>query len=371
MNAVNLKLTKLPNLDSIIHSIISDMSLICMVSVEGKYEYTGKTHQSILGYKPEELINRSLFEFIHPDDFVMVKSLFKNGLASGEFKKIKLRYRCGNDNYLYLESQGNAVYDENNRVNGVVFVSRDVTATTMMENELARIGQLKNVGQLTAGLVHEIRNPITTVRGFLQMLGSNEELKPYRDYLDLMIRELDSANYLITDYLSMAKDKETDFAWQDLNLLTRSLYPVLDAEALLGDHKIILDLGDINEIFINSNEIRQLIVNLVNNGLESMGPGGILTIKTASLADNIVLSVEDQGSGIDPDIISKIGLPFFTTKEQGTGLGLSICKNIAARHQADLKIESSKEGSIFSVWFKDFKAINYDSSIKENKIFAV
>jgi signal transduction histidine kinase len=216
---------------------------------------------------------------------------------------------------------------------------------------------LKAVGQLTAGLIHEIRNPITTVRGFLQFLSGNEDVQQYQDYFDLMMKELDIANHLINDYLSMAKDKEPSFAWQDLNKLIKSMYSVLNAEALLKDHKIILDLGNINEVYMDENQIRQLIINLVNNGLESMESGGVLTIKTVSEGEKIVLSVIDNGTGMDAETLNRIGTPFFTTKEKGTGLGLSICQSIADKHKAEIKIASSEEGSNFSVWFVDFKAI--------------
>jgi len=375
MTAANMKINKAPFLDSIIHNLIANSSLICQVSPDGIYEYVGKTHQSILGYDPDKLIGRSLFDFIHSDDLAMSKLLFKKGLISGHFNQVHLRYRGNNDNYLYLESQGIVVYDENNRINGAVFVTHDISERTLLENELARLGQLKSVAQLSAGLVHEIRNPITTVRGFLQILNSNDELNQYRDYFDLMIKELDDANNLITEFLSMAKEKESHFAWLDLNSLIHSLYSVLNAAAVMKDHRIILDLGEINEIYMDQNQIRQLIVNLVNNGLESMETRGVLTISTASKGENIILSVEDKGAGIDPEIMKRIGTPFFTTKEKGTGLGLSICKNIADRHKAEIKIRSSVEGSAFSVWFKDFKkeikAVDYSNTIDGNNTFAV
>jgi len=370
MTAADVSLKEAPYLDSIVHNLIANTLLVCQVSSEGKYEYVGKTHQSILGYNPEELIGRSLFDFIHADDLGMSKLLFKDGLNSGHFDQIHLRYRSNNNNYLYLESQGIAIYDDNNSVNGAVFVTRDITYRNLLENELARLGQLKSVAQLSAGLVHEIRNPITTVRGFLQILYGNEELNQYRDYFDLMIKELDDANHLITDFLSMAKEKESHFAWQDLNSLIQSLFSVFNAEATLKNHKIILDLGEINDIYMDGNQIRQLIVNLVNNGIESMEAGGVLTIRTASQGEYIVLSVEDKGSGIDSEIMNRIGTPFFTTKEKGTGLGLSICQNIADKHKAKIKIKSSTDGSTFSVWFKDLKDVDYNSIHKDN-LFAM
>jgi PAS domain S-box-containing protein len=363
MSAVNVLNKEITNLDRIIHNIIGNMLLICQVSPKGKYEYINNTHYSILGYKPEDLVDKSMFEFIHPEDLVMVQTLFMTGLISGQFKPMKLRFRCNNKKYIYLESQGIVIYDDLGHVKGAVFVTRDITEHTMIENELARIEQLKTIGQLSAGLVHEIRNPLTTVRGFLQFLGSHEELKSYVKYFDLMIRELDGANHLINDFLTMAKENETNFSWQNLNHLIQTLYPVLSNEAQQNNHKIELELGDINEIYMDGNQIRQLIVNLVNNGLEAMEQDGVITIKTYAQGENIILSVEDQGAGIDCEIMDRIGTPFFTTKAHGTGLGLSICKNIAARHEAEIHIKSSQEGSIFSVCFKDFKGINYHYSI--------
>ena len=370
MTAADVSLKETPYLDSIVHNLIANTLLVCQVSLEGKYEYVGKTHQSILGYNPEELIGRSLFDFIHADDLAMSKVIFKDGLNSGHFNQIHIRYRSYNNNYLDLESQGIAVYDDNNCVNGAVFVTRDITYRNLLEKELARLGQLKSIAQLSAGLVHEIRYPITTVRGFLQILYSNEELNQYRDYFDLMIKELDDANHLITEFLSMAKEKESHFAWQDLNSLIQSLYSVFNAEATMKDHKIILDLGEINDIYMDRNQIRQLIVNLVNNGFESMETGGALTIRTASQGKYIVLSVEDKGCGIDSEIMNRIGTPFFTTKEKGTGLGLSICQNIADKHKAEIKIKSSADGSTFAVWYKDLKAFDYNS-IHEDNSFAM
>ncbi len=367
MSAVHVLNNDISNLDHIIHKIIGNTLLICQVSPQGKYEYINNTHYSILGYKPEDLMDKSIFDFIHPQDLVMVQSLFMSGLISGQLKPTKLRYRCNNDKYVYLESQGIVVYDDLEHVKGAVLLIRDITEHTMLENEFARIEQLKTIGQLSAGLVHEIRNTLTTVRGFLQFLGSNEELHAYGKYFDLMISELDGANHLINEFLTMAKENESNFAWQDLNHLIRALYPVLANEARQNNHKIELALGEINDIYMDGNQIRQLIVNLVNNGLEAMQQAGVIMIKTYSQGENVILSVEDQGKGIDPEILPLIGTPFFTTKEQGTGLGLSICNNIAARHKAETNIESNREGSIFSVCFKDFKKINDCYCVNDRK----
>ncbi|HRW12775.1 MAG TPA: ATP-binding protein [Syntrophomonas sp.] len=369
MNAAPLTLNQLPYLDSIIHRIVGNMLLISQVSLEGEYQYLGNTHQTLLGYEPESLLHQSIFDYIHPEELFMVRSLFKLGLDTGQFKTTRIRFRCRDEQYIHLETQGMAVYNKEQQITGAVFVTRDITEEIRLENELARLEQLKTIGQMTAGLVHEVRNQITSVRGFLQFLGDHEDLQPYGNYFALMIEELDGANQLMADYLSMAKEKEVRFSWQDLNAVIRTLYPFIAVEAARNNHRIILDLGNINEVYMDGNQIRQLIVNLVNNGLEAMQPGFTLTIRTLSQGNHIILAIEDQGAGIDAAIMERIGTPFFTTKEQGTGLGLSICKNIAARHKAKLTIESGTAGSIVSVCFKDFKVLNDHDGLGTQSMF--
>jgi len=114
----------------------------------------------------------------------------------------------------------------------------------------------------------------------------------------------------------------------------------------------VIDLETTVEILIDEKEIRQLIYNLCRNGLQAMPAGGTLTIKTFTDVNEVVLAIKDQGNGINPEVLEKLGTPFFTTKDDGTGLGLSICYSIAARHNASISLETSPVGTIFSVRFK-------------------
>jgi signal transduction histidine kinase len=108
----------------------------------------------------------------------------------------------------------------------------------------------------------------------------------------------------------------------------------------------------IADLILDEKEIRQLILNLVRNGLEAISPGGVIRIRTFSEEDEVVLSVQDNGKGINPDVLEKLGTPFFTTKDTGTGLGLAVCYSIAARHNARIDIETGPEGTTFFVKFK-------------------
>ncbi|MFA4884734.1 MAG: ATP-binding protein, partial [Desulfotomaculaceae bacterium] len=228
----------------------------------------------------------------------------------------------------------------------------DITEQKRMGKEIARLDRLNLVGEMAAGIGHEIRNPMTTVRGFLQMLGEKDDCTKYKDYFSLMIEELDRANSIITEYLSLAKNKPVELKRQNLNRIVTVILPLITADAMVTDKHIEIELADIPKMLLDEKEIRQLILNLVLNGLEAMSTGGRLIIKTSAEDDEVVLEVRDHGKGIKPDVLEKIGTPFYTTKENGTGLGLAVCYSIAARHNAAIKVETGPDGTTFIVRFK-------------------
>ena len=231
-------------------------------------------------------------------------------------------------------------------------VITDITERKHYEKELARLDQLNLIGEMAAGLGHEVRNPMTTVRGFLQLYRKKDSFIQYKEIFDLMIDELDRANSIITEFLSLAKNKVVIFKLQDLNTILKNLFPLIQADAMVLDKHINLQLEDIPKLSLDEKEIRQLILNFVRNGLEAMSSGGNLAIRTYIDGKEVVLSVQDQGKGIEPDILEKIGTPFFTTKDNGTGLGLAVCYGIAARHNAAINIKTSPGGTTFLVMFK-------------------
>lgn len=237
-------------------------------------------------------------------------------------------------------------------VAGIVGVIVDITERKQMEREMGRFERLKLLGEMAAGIGHEIRNPLTTVRGFLQMLGGKDECSLYGEYFSLMISELDRANSIITEYLGIARDRQGGLLSQNLNTLIDRMAPLIRADVTNSDMDLDIQKGDVPDIPLEEKEIRQLILNLVRNGIEAMTPGGALTIKTFRHGNDVVLMVRDQGAGINPDVFDKIGTPFFTTKPSGTGLGLATCYGIAGRHGASIKVQSGPKGTAFYVYFK-------------------
>lgn len=221
-----------------------------------------------------------------------------------------------------------------------------------MEKHLVRLERLNIVGEMAAGIAHEVRNPLTTVRGYLQFLGRKEKYLHDELTFDLMIEELDRANGIISEFLSLAKNKPASFQTKNLNTIIQTLLPLMQADAFVCNSEINIALLPVRDLLVDEKDIRQLILNMVRNGIEAMLPdGGILTIKTYVEEEQVVLAISDQGSGIKAEYIDKLGMPFITTKENGTGLGLAVCYRIAASHKAKINVRTSSQGTCFFVRF--------------------
>jgi len=248
------------------------------------------------------------------------------------------------------------------KVIGRVLSFRDITRHKQVESavqqseekfrtEMAHLERLNLIGEMAAGIGHEVRNPMTTIRGFLQILINKQDCIKYWEYYKLMIEELDRANAIITEFLSLAKERLVCRHSKNINVIIKSLLPLIEADAIIANKYINVELTEIPDFLVDDKEIRQLILNLVRNSLDAMSPGGYLTIRTYIEANEIILAIKDQGTGITAEVLKKIGTPFFTTKEKGTGLGLAICYSIAARHNAVINVETSDKGTTFFIRF--------------------
>lgn len=238
-------------------------------------------------------------------------------------------------------------YDE-----GICCLFKNIAEKKKYEKELKRLANLDLIGQMAAGISHEIRNPMTTVRGFLQLLEKNEELEEHNGHFNLMIEELDRANAIITEFLSVGNTRTSALQMLDLNSIIHDIAPLIKIDTFSQDKLIEFETQDIPELLLNRNEIRQLIINLYRNGLEAMDSGKVLTIGTYTEGDNcVVLAVKDEGAGIKPEVLEKLGTPFYTTKDNGTGLGLGICYAIAARHNAKIEVDTNPDGTTFFIKF--------------------
>lgn len=234
----------------------------------------------------------------------------------------------------------------------VLVLGLDINELRMIQREIGRLDRLNLIGEMAGSIAHEVRNPMATVRGFLQFLSEKQDYAKHIEYFKLMIEELDRANSIISEFLSLARGKNIELTNNNLRTIVNNLFPLLQADALKRDKEILLYLSNVPDLLLDEKEIRQLIINLVRNGLEAVPPGGRVKIKTYTEVDEVVLAVQDNGCGISPDILEKLGQPFVTTKDTGTGLGLSVCYSIAGRHNARIDLATSSGGTTFYVRFK-------------------
>jgi len=329
---------------------------IVITNADGKVIEFNEFAEKISGFKKDEIEGKSIFDSPISGNFL------KNVLKNGEiYENVEVKFKNdNNENYVCL-FDAQPIHDENLKVIGAFGQFRDITERYLAEEkyknaevEMTRLDRLNLIGQMAAGIGHEVRNPMTTVRGFLQLFEVRPEYTKNREVINLMISELDRANSIITDFLSLANDKSvgTELLQKNLNNIINRLKPLLISDAFNNSMHLVFRLSPIPDLYLNEKEINQMLLNLVRNGFEAMDKDKTLTIETHEEEQYIVLKIKDEGKGIDPEIITKIGIPFFTTKDTGTGLGLATCYSIAARHNAIIDIESETKGTTFSVKFR-------------------
>jgi PAS domain S-box-containing protein len=316
---------------------------------EGCFLEVNDAFLEIFGYERNEVIGKTIRELGFWHVLEEREVILKYIQEIGSIRNVEVLYSA-KDGGLLTTLLSADIIDMGGEPH-LLCVMRDITDLREMQVEITRLDRLNLVGEMAAGIGHEIRNPMTTVRGYLQLLQQNKKYHNEKEYFGLMIEELDRANSIITEFLSLAKNKMVDMTPGNLNSTISKLLPLVEAKAMNQDQYIKLKRDDLPDLLLDQEEIRQLILNLVNNGMESMPSGGCITIRTFIENEKVVLAVQDQGHGIDHELLDKLGTPFFTTKEQGTGLGLAICYRIATHHNAKIDIDTSSAGTTFYVRF--------------------
>ena len=310
---------------------------------EWNYTFVNKRHWLPLGKSEKDVLGKNIWE-LYPE--AVGKDIYKE-FQHAMVDRVPVNFEVQSVYEDFWYEIAAYPYED-----GICCLFKNITEKKKYEKELKRLSELELIAQMAAGISHEIRNPMTTVRGFLQLLETKPECKEYSSYFHLMIEEIDRANSIITEFLSMGKTKMSDLQLLDLNAVIQDIVPLILIDAYNQDKSVQVDTHETPSILLNKNEIRQLVINLSRNGLEAMKKGDVLSIKTYKEGDDcVVLAVHNQGKPISPEILEKMGTPFFTTKDSGTGLGLGVCYGIVARHQAKMEVETSAEGTTFFVKF--------------------
>ncbi|MEF3086281.1 CheR family methyltransferase [Bacillus altitudinis] len=234
----------------------------------------------------------------------------------------------------------------------VMRISEDITSQKQSEKMLMKSEMLSAVGQLAAGIAHEIRNPLTSLKGFLQLMIQSKKYQ--KDYADVMMSEFNRLESIINEFLVLSRSKSVKFEPVNVNLLLEEVIMVVESQAVLKGVSIQKNLApSLPHIQGIPNELKQVFLNILKNGIEAMdGVTGVIQVTSLLKNDQMMLIFEDQGKGIPEEEIGKLGEPFYTTKEKGTGLGLMMTIKIIESHGGTIRFESkSFEGTRVIITF--------------------
>lgn len=247
-----------------------------------------------------------------------------------------------------------SIYDSQGNQIGTVATFEDVTELRRKEELLRERERLAIIGQMAAGMAHEIKNPLTAIKGFAQLLAAKSKDHELTGYLDIIDSEINRMTEVLQDFLQLAKPKALEFRELTINQIVKEMIPIIEPMALLNNVQIQLNTAEnLPPTNMDRGQIKQVVLNLCQNALDAMKEGGLITIQTSYLPKEgqVCLAISDTGCGISRDKLKNIGVPFYTTKAEGTGLGLSICFTIIDKHRGRIEVQSQEgAGTTFSVF---------------------
>lgn len=316
------------------------MDLINVFDPDGKIKYSSPSHQTILGYGKGTFSENSWTQLIHPDDLPGLLESIEHLRSTKESIKMEFRLKNALGNWITLESYGTAVVNCQNQLESIVTISRDITERKQTEDFLRKSEKLAVLGQLAAGIAHEIRNPLTSLKGFTHLLKVNAR-PDESEYYQIMLSELERINTIVGEFMMLAKPQPKNVKQNDLRQILQDAASLLEAQANLHNIQFVLDFDADLFLDCEADQLKQVFINLMKNAMEAMeDKGGLLFIKVVHHGEYIVVTFKDEGCGIPEDRIQSIGEPFYTTKEKGTGLGMMICNKIMENHDGRIDIES-------------------------------
>lgn len=219
-------------------------------------------------------------------------------------------------------------------------IGQDISERKRAEEMIIRSEKLSIVGQLAAGVAHEIRNPLTSLKGFVQLMQN--KVSGYDHYFSIMLDELERINFIVSEFLVIAKPQSVQFQPKDPETILHSTILLLNSQAIIHNVEIIVHADpNLPKINCDENQIKQVFINILNNSIDSMSEGGTIHVELRVTDDgNLLMRFTDEGCGIPQDRITRLGEPFYTTKEKGTGLGLMVTYKIIENHAGKMKIYS-------------------------------
>lgn len=288
-----------------------------------------------LGYSPEKIIGKTIEEYVKDKNkATIIDSYYKQTWNTGEKTTFEL---YAHDKYIYTSLK--PVIEEG-RVIEIIGSVIDITEVKQMEEMLRNTEKLSLVGQLSAGFAHEIKNPMTTLKGFLQMMNLEVDEKR-QPVIELMLSEVQRIETITKDLMNIARPMPINFQQDDVTEVLKEVINFMRSSARMKNVEILFHYEEKMEMICERNKLKQVFINMIQNAVDAMPNGGNLYISIKqNNSSNISLCFKDEGIGIPEDKLEKVGQPFYTSKETGNGLGLMMSKKIIEDHHGEMEVES-------------------------------
>jgi PAS domain S-box-containing protein len=305
-------------------------------NLDGQLIDANQAAEKLVDYPIEDLKNMDWNSIILPKDLDLHREYFKQA-NEGKYRECTVsiirKDRC--ERVVNIKMIPIII---DNQLIGIYEIAKDITESKLSEEMIRRSDKLSVVGQLAAGVAHEIRNPLTTLRGFVQLFKTDIDER----YVDIMLTELDRINLIVSEFLILSKPQAINYEYKDIEQILHNIISFLEPQAIIKNVQIHLVVDkEIPQIKCEQNQLKQVFINLLKNAIEAMPKGGNITVEVQVTNDGMVnICIIDEGEGIEEEQIPKVGEPFFSTKENGTGLGLMVSYRIIENHGGTMRISS-------------------------------
>lgn len=351
---LHLAVLTLANHDKYDVNAVLDVIPAAITVIDTNYRITGFNHgaEAISTLSRNEVIGRDVGELFGTTSPECL-SAFEKALGNGETSFYNKSFFWQNRSF-HILSASSPIFGHGDIITGAVNVTLDITSQREREHRMNHLESLAAIGQLAAGATHEIRNPLTSIKGFTQLIRNRairQNDHTSIGYCDLIIEEIDHINSVVTDFLSLARPNANKTSLLDMVKITGDIVAFMYGEAVMDGIKINANLP-MEPLYVEGNidKLKEVLINICRNGFQAMSPGGILTISIIGDEKTVQIKITDTGCGIAPEDQDNIFKPFYTTKEAGTGLGLSICKRIIQDHGGSIAVHSVLgQGTDFTV----------------------
>lgn len=309
------------------------------LDLSGRYKNVNKAIVDMVGYSKEELLSMTYHTLIAEED-LQKTNLYFNEATNGTPQHYECKIKLKNNRIIHAKVT-NIPITINSEVVGVYGIAKDITLQKVAEQNIENSEKLALVGQLSASVAHEIRNPLTTLKGFLQLVDEQNEISP--NFIKIMLSEMDRIEMITSELLLLAKPQAVKFEEIEVKDIVNDVVTLLQSQALIQNVELIINYSEVGSINCVINQIKQVFINIIKNGIEAMPKGGVININLLNLdLDHVLIEVIDQGCGIPDDLAPNIGLPFYSTKEKGTGLGMLTTYKLVNDHGGKISFESNE-----------------------------